>query len=547
MRITDFLYFLRQIFFPNWQPPIETEEDQDDEPGRLAVWLEAFAKKIRSKESVGVFVSILVHVVLILILSWLFLPVPKPWGGIDILGGFNLPKVLTQQQEPMKGEIDMPEIPMPQQAESAPEQESEVVTKIDAAESSVEVTKNDQQVTETTEHATEQSSAASAEKKVIGEFVGGGGFEGRTPEGRARALGVGDTSSRGENAVEAALQWIAAHQQPDGGWSFDFKNSCGLCGDVKMGKDADKQPKKHPSRIAATSLALLAFLGAGYTHQVPGPYKKTVEDGLVFLRIQASNPDSTGGFVPGGGKEKMMYSHGLATIVFCEAYAMSKPKTQILGKLAQDSLRFIENAQNRNDGGWRYAPSQPGDLSVTAWQVMALKSGKLAGLHVSQPVVYAANEFLDDVAWRGGREYRYVPDIRREGTGEDSPKTSSASGLLLRMYLGWEPGMVELDEGIDQVARWGPLKKSKDGDTICNLYYTYYATLALHHHDGSNWPRWNSEIQEFLIQTQSKRGHESGSWYFPDYYCDVGGRLLNTVLATLILETPYRIMPLFRK
>ncbi len=113
------------------------------------------------------------------------------------------------------------------------------------------------------------------------------------------------------------------------------------------------------------------------------------------------------------------------------------------------------------------------------------------------------------------------------------------------MYLGWEPGEKMLDEGIDLVARHSAIT---DDGRACNLYYAYYATLALHHFDGSHWRRWNTEIREFLIQTQSDRGHEAGSWYFSDpHYCDHGGRLLNTVLATLILETPYRIMPLFRK
>jgi hypothetical protein len=81
----------------------------------------------------------------------------------------------------------------------------------------------------------------------------------------------------------------------------------------------------------------------------------------------------------------------------------------------------------------------------------------------------------------------------------------------------------------------------------CNLYYAYYATLALHHYGGEHWDAWNGEIRDFLIRTQSRQGHESGSWYFADDYGDVGGRLLNTALGAMILETPYRIMPLYRE
>ena len=113
----------------------------------------------------------------------------------------------------------------------------------------------------------------------------------------------------------------------------------------------------------------------------------------------------------------------------------------------------------------------------------------------------------------------------------------------MRMYLGWKPGDVFLDDGIEQLARWGPILN--EGEV--NLFYIYYATLALHHYGGEHWDAWNSEVRELLIQTQSRWGCEAGSWHFPDRYGNVGGRLLSTSLAAMILETPYRIMPLYRE
>jgi hypothetical protein len=173
---------------------------------------------------------------------------------------------------------------------------------------------------------------------------------------------------------------------------------------------------------------------------------------------------------------------------------------------------------------------------------MALKSGKLGGLHVSQSVLYAAQDFLDSVALEGGRRYQYLPtggwDTVR---GEDSPKTCTSIGLLMRMYLGWKPGDPFLDDGMEQTAK----DERRQGE--CHLYYTYYATLALHHYGGKHWDTWNKGIQELLIREQSHAGHEAGSWFFHDPYGDSGGRLLNTALGAMILETPYRVMPLYRK
>jgi hypothetical protein len=225
------------------------------------------------------------------------------------------------------------------------------------------------------------------------------------------------------------------------------------------------------------------------------------------------------------------------------------PTTE-LGIAAQKSLRYIERAQNPDFGDWNYRPNyrarldgrQGGDTSIFAWQLMALKSGKIGGLDVSQSVLYAAQDFLDSVAQEGGKRYQYHPDGKRDGDGIDSPKTCTAIGLLMRMYLGWRPGDPYLDEGMKQLADWG----YKSDGKRCNLYYIYYATLALHHYGGEHWDSWNSGLQEFLISEQALEGCEAGSWYFPDGYCDVGGRLLNTSLAVMILETPYRIMPLYR-
>ena len=144
----------------------------------------------------------------------------------------------------------------------------------------------------------------------------------------------------------------------------------------------------------------------------------------------------------------------------------------------------------------------------------------------------------------GGRRYNYLPSGEWDHLGSgNSPQACTAMGLLMRMYLGWKPGDPFLDDGMEQLARWGLI--SREGQ--CNLYYAYYATLALHHYGGEHWETWNNKVQELLVQSQSRRDCEAGSWYFQDRYCDVGGRLLNTSLAVMILETPYRIMPLYRQ
>ena len=79
------------------------------------------------------------------------------------------------------------------------------------------------------------------------------------------------------------------------------------------------------------------------------------------------------------------------------------------------------------------------------------------------------------------------------------------------------------------------------------MYYNYYATQVLRHWGGEEWEQWNPKMREYLIATQSNRGHEAGSWYFSGGRGDSGGRLYNTGMAVMTLEVYYRYMPLYQQ
>ncbi|MGQ9505132.1 MAG: prenyltransferase/squalene oxidase repeat-containing protein [Thermogutta sp.] len=346
----------------------------------------------------------------------------------------------------------------------------------------------------------------------------GGGLEGRSPNLRSKlALGEGGTL-QSEEAVERGLRWIAAHQGEDGGWSFDLKK--GTC------RGQCKNPGTEPNIAAATALAILPFLGAGYTHR-EGIYEDTLRKGLYYMlrrgRVTEHGLDFQEGTKTG------MYAQGLVAIVLCEAWAMTKDPA--LKDPAQEAIRFIEYAQDQKGGGWRYRPGEPGDTTVTGWQLMALKSAEMAGLKVDRSIQYAAQRFLDSVASEEGAQYGYLDKSPRRST--------TAIGLLCRMYGGWVRGHPPLARGIGRLATWGP--------SPVDLYYDYYATQVLRHWGGSDWKRWNDTMREYLINTQATEGHESGSWYFDDEHSRVGGRLYTTAMAIMILEVYYRYMPLYGK
>jgi hypothetical protein len=61
------------------------------------------------------------------------------------------------------------------------------------------------------------------------------------------------------------------------------------------------------------------------------------------------------------------------------------------------------------------------------------------------------------------------------------------------------------------------------------------------------WPEWNVEMRDFLIATQRRDDHYEGSWDLIDTWgSNIGGRLYNTAIATMILEVYYRYLPLYQ-
>lgn len=328
-----------------------------------------------------------------------------------------------------------------------------------------------------------------------------------------RAL-LRDATEESEQAVYAGLKWLAAHQREDGSWHFNHLNgSCRYC----------RNPGNHGSTTAATGLALLPFLGAGHTHLKDGEFKETVRKGLHFLmgRMLAT---PLGGDLQDGSN---LYSQGIATLALCEAYAMTRDRE--LYSTCADAAKFIVSSQH-TEGGWRYFPGQVGDTTVTGWMLMGLKSAQLGYVPVPPGVWTKASKFLDSVQDDDGAAYGYQSPSR------DEP-TMTAIGLLCRMYGGWPRSRSSLARGVRSLGKRGPSQS--------DMYFDYYATQVMHHYGGNEWQAWNVVMREQLVKTQDRRGHESGSWYFPDKHGDQGGRLYNTAMAIMILEVYYRYMPIY--
>ena len=455
--------------------------------------------------------SLVLHFIAILILALLYIPLVAPSFDNDLTIG---------KPELADDEIELFE-----------ENVAEVDVSLDALSADISVTDAPVMITEEPALADAPEMEAVAAKvelnpigfeaadstdlmQEVGAFVGQG-LEGRSASERARLVREAGGTHGSEQAVKRALQWLKKHQNRDGSWSF--YHLAGQCNCPGHGSMAE-------ARIGATAIALLPFLGAGNTHQA-GNYQQEVNKGLYFL---LNSQKANGSLWEQGGT---MYSHGLAAIVLCESYAMTRDRA--LQKPAQASLNFIAYAQDPITRGWRYQPRDMsgGDTSVVGWQLMALKSGHMGNLYVNPATVAGAKKFLDSVQAHDGATYGYM------APGEKSATTSI--GLLCRMYLGWGRDHPALQAGVQRLSRAGP--------SPVNMYYNYYATQVMRHYEGDPWEKWNGKMRDWLVKKQERAGHREGSWYMGKQHTDKGGRLYCTAMATMILEVYYRHLPIYRK
>ena len=336
-----------------------------------------------------------------------------------------------------------------------------------------------------------------------------------------------------DKAIADGLRWLALHQGPDGRWSLNHFNRMARTAPLPGGRAlvcncGGLAAQEHD--IAATAFGVLPFLGAGHTHK-PGlkkpDYSKAVNAGLRFLLTKQARDGSFGTDV---------YSNALATLVVCETYGLTTdPK---LKAPAQRAVNYMIAAQDPAGGGWRYAPRQAGDLSVTGYYLTALKSAQMAGLNVPKKVLALADKFVDSCAAAEKGGYTYVPR-----TGAATP-TMTAVGNLCRIYEGTNPRNPGLQAGL------ALLKKTPPGNRN-DLYYEYYASLVMLYMGGDDRKVWSEGMRGMLLKNQdaggtSGRDHQKGSWFTAGQpQSNQGGRVMYTALALLILELEDSKLPLF--
>jgi hypothetical protein len=357
-----------------------------------------------------------------------------------------------------------------------------------------------------------------------------------TAEAFARRSRLSRGESRADRAVELGLGWLAAAQEEDGRWTLGTYHPKGLGGAVRLQSDT-----------AATGLALLSFLGAGYDH-FDGRHREVVRRGLEWLlSVQNENGDLFVPADPVSNSCAWMYSHGIATTALCEAVGMTGDP--LLGPAAEKAIGFIVASQQAERGGWRYQPRSDSDLSVSGWMLVALRAGSLAGLAVPAETYDGVRRLLDESA-NPDRLGHYLYNAQSPGQrpSDLSAASMTALGSLMRLHTGTPRTDPPLGAAAASLAAMKPAYGTRQARTR-DAYLWYYASQVLVQTGGPEWEAWYAALCTSLETEQVADGAEAGSWEplgaVPDRWGSFGGRLYVTTLHLLALEVPYRHLPTY--
>ncbi len=316
-----------------------------------------------------------------------------------------------------------------------------------------------------------------------------------------------DRSREVDQAVVRALQYLASEQRESGAWRTNNREAA-----------------------SATSLAIMAFLAVGHTPG-EGPYGDRIEDGIRWVLDQQ---DDSGLFRHRAGSGPM-YTHGICTLMLAEVSGM------VRGELAprvrrglERGIRVILSAQAvpkgpKHRGGWRYQPTDNNsDLSVTGWQLLALRAARDIGCDVPAESIESAVAYVRMCATPQGG-FGYQP-------GHGTSPTRAGTGVLCLEICGQHHADESL-RAADYLLR-DPLRP-----TDSFFYYgVYYCTVGMFQVGGRHWDTTNSRMTNLLLPMQLA----DGSW--PNEGRESAyGRIYSTSMTVLALAVEYRYLPIYQR
>lgn len=352
-----------------------------------------------------------------------------------------------------------------------------------------------------------------------------------------------------EDAVLYSLLWLARHQGKDGSWSVTgFSNLC----------EGEAKCMPHPGSdeldIGATGLALLAFLGAGYTHLSKDTYRGVCYGTVIKQAMQnlMTRQNRDGSFGDASATRFMLNSI-LAADALALEYALTA--SALVKDAAQKAVTFL--LRSRISGsGWGYAPGQGNaDVITTGWAILALGNAWDGELDLGADRIAMLDDverFVDRltdpktsrVGYRErGRDGAAIPDRNSRFT---PLPTATAAALATKFLIRRRPQ--DLERYADVIAAAAPGEDPRDQD----LHHWFWANFALFAFDGPTgavWKKWSARIKTPVLGAFMKKKELYSFWSVEaaDKWSCEAGRVYSTAMAVLALEIYYRYAMAFPK
>jgi prenyltransferase beta subunit len=335
---------------------------------------------------------------------------------------------------------------------------------------------------------------------------------------------------RVENTVDRGLAWLATQQEADGSFA--------------------SLPQAQP---AATSLAIMAFLSKG-TQPGLGPYGQQLNRAIDFV-VSCQMSDGLFSFmVPPpfhdtrGPSHAAMYNHGISGLMLGEVYGqVSGTRSKNVRDAITRALLFSRAHQLQprpalDKGGWRYlrlGNSPDADLSVTAWQIMFLRSARNSEFDVPASYVDEAMAFVGRCWDAGSGGFCYAANAYGS---EGVARGVTGAGIVALAMAGQHETRMAQRAGDWLLAN--PFRGY--GGTLGGhekfIYSTFYCSQAAAQLGGRYWQQIYPRISSVLVSAQSP----DGSWPSDPQLTEFGNGL-TTAFAILSLTPPYQILPVYQR
>jgi hypothetical protein len=309
-------------------------------------------------------------------------------------------------------------------------------------------------------------------------------------------------------AVTKGLDYLAAQQSDDGSW-------------ITGGGQA------YP--VAMTGLAGMAFLAHGNS-PTRGKYSRTVQGAVEYL-VRCATPT---GLITGASQDSgiPMHGHGFALLFLASVYGLVTKESlrRQVAETVRKAVALTSQGQSAA-GGWYYIPGAGDEGSVTVTQVQALRAAQNAGFLVPKSVIEEAGKYLEKCRTpEGGIQYSLS-----YGGGPRLPISAAAVATLYNAGQFDNPIATDCLKYV-----WGRFEATEGWNKgTGHAFYTHlYASQGFYMAGNEYWDKYFPAARDQLIAMQAGDGSWNG---------DGIGQIYGTAIAVIILQLPFKYLPVFQR